>query len=331
MNRQTHHLTRHVVRAARSGDLDFDPLLVRLLDHLEEVCPECSREIGAEREDEIPPSAYGGSVGRVLRNPRVRRAREDTEERTRAVPTLVETLRGLSTEQRLLLVRNLPERFVHPSLVEAMIAESRACLPGYPAGALAWAETAAGVAALYPEPSRPQEVHAIAYKGNAYRASRDFEGSRRLLRQAQELADRYQVDDVDVHADIHSFLGSLWTDFRHLGDAARHLDEAAELNQLVNDEEAVARVCIQLANLRGYQGDFERALEVNQNLVELLEPSTSPLLYMAVRYNFALTLTMIGDREAARDALEEDEDLFRKHTDPHLTVRRVWLRNCLGS
>lgn len=319
------HLTRQILRAARHGEIDDGRLIELLLGHLEEVCPECSGEIAAEAEGEIPLTAYRETVRRVQRSGRVQRARKEMQEAAREVPALVEGLRGLSAGQRLLLVRNAPERYVHPLLVEALFAEARSCLPADPEGSLSWAETAEGIAELYAEPYPPHRIRALAYQANAHRAAGDFDRAQRLFRQARELGEAHEVADAELHAELHSFLGSLWTDLRHFDRAARHLDEAAELYLLLEEEEALARVYMKVGNLRASQGDLTGTLEADQAAVGLLDARTQPRLYLAARFNYAHNLVESGNLQAARNVLAEDESLYQVHADQHTLVRASWL------
>lgn len=329
MDDSPRHLTSHVLRAAREGQLDDSRFIRFLLDHLEEVCPECKTDLAAEREQQIPLSAYRGIGGRVARRARVQRAQAEAGAKEREVPVLVETLRGLSSGQRHLLIRNVPERFAHPLLVEALIREAKSCLPGYPKRSLGWADTAAEVVSLHPEPLWNERVRALAYQGNAYRADQQFGHARELLSQARRLADRHRIADVDIHAEIHSFLGSLWTDLRRFDEAADRLDEAADLYLSLGDEESLAEVSMNIGNLRSYRVDIDGALEADQAAIVLLDAAVTPSLFLAARFNYAYGLFEIGEPSAANAILAEDDDLYREHANPHFLLRRSWLQRRL--
>lgn len=325
------HLTRQILRAARQGAIDDARLIELLLDHLAEVCPDCRHEIAAEGEGEIPLTAYREAVRRVRRSGRVLRARKALKEASHELPDLVNGLRGLSAGQRLLLVRNAPERYVQPLLVEALFVEARSCLPADPEGSLAWAETAGGIAALYPEPHPPHDVRALAYQANAHRAAGDFDRARSLFREARTLAAEHEVADADLHAELHSFLGSLWTDLRHFGRAGRHLDEAAELYLVLDEEDSLARVYMQLSNLRTCQGDLEGALEADRAAIDLLDARSHPRLYLAARFNYAYDLVEAEEWATAREVLAEDEALYREHADRHAQIRGTWLQGRIAT
>jgi tetratricopeptide (TPR) repeat protein len=242
------------------------------------------------------------------------------------VPELLESLERLSPGQRALRIRNAPERYASRALCEELFRKARACLPADPAGSRGWAETAEAVAASYPEPHPPHALRALAFRGNAVRAAGDFRAARRLLRLAREGMLAEGVADLDLHAELHSFLGSLFTDLRHFDEAREHLDAAARLYTLVGDDDGAARVMMKMANLSRYRGDIAEALEADREATALVSPGRSPRLYLAARFNLASNLVAAGDHDVARDVLAYDEDLYEDHSDRHTWIRYRWLQ-----
>lgn len=325
------HPTRRLLRAARLGEISDNRLIGLLLEHLEEVCPDCAAEIAAERDGEIPMASYRSTVQRVIRHLRLRRHQEGNDSVLKEVPALVDSLRGRAAGQRLLLARNDPERYAHPLLVEALFHEARSALPGDPEASLSWAQTAGAITELTVTPYPPHRIRAMAYQGNAYRAAGDFDRARSLLGSAQRLTAQLDVADADVHAELHSFLGSLYTDLRRFDVAKRHLDEAAELYMLLDEAEAMARVLLQMSNLLGYQGRVDGAVENLRAALDLIGPRQNPRLYLAARLNLAMNLVEAGKLEAARDILVYDENLYEEHGDSHTLIRAAWLEGRIAA
>jgi len=324
------HIDRALLEAARRGELSEGQLVELLLAHVEELCPICRREREAERAVERPAVDYAGVVRRVRHSRRLREELDALAEEGARVPELLETLRRLSPGQRLLRVKNAPERYASRALCEALFAEARSCLPADPAGSRGWAETAAAVAALYPERYPAHEVRALAFKGNAERAAGDFRRGEELLVRARHVMAEHQVTDLDLVAELHSFLASLHTDLRRFAEAEQHLSVAARLYQALELEEELARVVLQLATLHRHRGNIDAALAADREAVALLSPEVHPRLYLAARLNLAFHLHVAGEPEAARDLLLYDLDLYEEHADSHTRVRVRWLEGRLA-
>jgi len=319
------HMTRALLRAARHGEISYEHLAHLLRAHLEEVCPECRRASEAERQEETPRVAYSGPMRRVRHKLRYKAELDRLLEEKIAVPELLANLQGLSVEQRLLRIRNAPERYATRSLGEELFAQARGCLPSDPAGARAWSETAAVLEALYPEPYIPHRARALAFQGNAARAAGDFETAKRLLAAARDLLTEHEVVDLELDAELHSFFGSLFTDLRTFGDAHAHLDSAAQIYTMLDRDEDLARVMMKLGNLHRYDGDPESAIELDEAAAHLLAADDTSPLYVAARFNYTLDLTEAGHYETARDILAYDQNLYEDHADAHTRLRVRWL------
>ena len=329
---KTHaHVTRELFRAARRGEISYRHLAELLRARLEELCPDCRRESQAERDEEVPVGSYREAIRRVGRAVRLESELQAFRREAWQAPRLLETLRQLSPEQRLLRIRNSPERFANRVLCEELFDQARACLPDDPAGSRAWAEAAEAIAEAYPEPHPPHLVRALAYQANADRAAGDFEGAQVVFRRARDLMEEHAVADLELGAELHSFLGSLDTDLRRFEQAGEHLNSAANLYRILGYEEELARVLMKLANLHRYVGDLEAALDADHAAMGLLSPEASPRLYLAARFNCASNLAAAGQHQAARDLLVYDEDLYERQGDIHLRIRVGWLEGRIAA
>lgn len=322
----TDHLTRHLIAAWRRGEVADERFAEHLCEHLETACPACRRAIRAAREEEVPREEYGKVVRRLRHVARLRAARREHRQEAARVPELLAGLEGLSPGQRALRIHNAPERYANRALCEELLGRARACLPADPAGSRGWAETAEAVAGLDDNPQPDHAVRALAFRGNAERAAGDFAAARRLLHRARSRMLEQDLVDLDLDAELHSFLGSLFTDLRRFEEAEAHLEAAARLYGLLEDDEGAARGMMQIANLRREAGRPQEALEADQAGIGLLSPNGNPKLYIGARLTYALDLFEAGELHKACDTLVYDEDLYEDHADRHTWVRYRWLQ-----
>lgn len=331
MGKTKTHLTRDLLRAARRGEITYRELSELLRAHLEELCPACRGESTAERAEEIPRVDYGEPVRRVRRSSRLRQEAERAQVELEAAPALLDALKGHTFQQRLLRIRNTPERFANRFLCELLFEEARACLPSDPKGSLEWAETAEVVARLDPEPYAPHLVRALAFQGNASRASSDFDSALVLFYRARSLMEEHQVVDLELGAELHSFLGSLFTDLRRFDMAAEHLEGAAKLYEILEDDEGTARVLMKLSTLHRHRGDIDAALESDLAVLEFVSPDENPRLYLCARFNYACHLEMADQPKNARDVLAYEAELFEDAADAYTRVQVLWLKGRIAA
>lgn len=316
------HINRQMLLAARRGQITFRELAALLLDRLVALCPGCREEAQAAKAEEVPLEAYRDPVGRTLQLGSQLLRREDDRH---AADPLLALLRELSPEQRLLRVRNAPERFANVALGELLLEEVRGCLPHNPQGALGWAQVIEAVADSYSPPYYPHLILAIAHQGNAHRAMGHFDLARPKLHWAKELAVVHQVADARVGAELNSLLGSLYVDLRQFEDAAHHLEGSAALYKILGDNESLARVLMQLGILHAHLDDLPAALKADHAAYGLLDPELNPRLYVAARLNHAFHLVAAGDFLRAQEHLDYDRNLYEDYADSHTLIRVTWL------
>lgn len=320
------HLTRQLLLAARRGTLPSRAFAELLLSRLIEACPHCRQIVETVEEQEIPLPDYRAPVARALRRIPVAPAIERYEEQARLAPELLAQLEPLSPAQRLLMVRNSPGRFSNLALGERVLDASRACLPHDPAGSLGWAEVADAIAASYLSDYYPHRARALALQGNAHRALGDFTRARQLLDQAREMLNAHHVFDLDIGAELNSFLGSLHTELGEWDEASHHLESALALYQVLGDAQNLARIFINLGNLHHLLGDPAAAADAHRAACQNLDPETETRLYLAARLNYAFDLQELGESTRARDVLDHELELYDTSTDPLLITRVSWLR-----
>lgn len=324
------HQTRQLLLAARRGHITDRELADLLLQRLATLCPECRRDAEAVVAEEVPAEAYQGPLARALAfEVRHQAARFEGDRKT--VHETVAQLRDLSLEQRLLRIRNTPERFDNLALGQELLDRARACLPDDPAASLAWAETAEATADVYSRPYPAHLVRAVALQGNAQRALGDFDRAELLLRRARVLITEHRVADLDVGAELHSFLASMASDRGRFEEASEHLNSAADLFHTIGDTQALARVFLKLGILHELTDDLPAALRADRAALGLLSPDADPQLYLAARLNYAFHLQEAGRPVAARDTLDWDLHRFEAAAGDHLRPRVTWLRARLAA
>ena len=135
----------------------------------------------------------------------------------------------------------------------------------------------------------------------------------------------HEVAEIELGAQLHSFLGSLFTDLRRFDIAAEHMESASRIYQALGDDEGTARILMQLSTLRRYRGELNEALDADQEAIQLLAPRTSPRLYLSARFNYASNLALAGQPQRAREILVYDQDLYDEFADEHTRIRVTWL------
>ncbi|MFW6012303.1 MAG: tetratricopeptide repeat protein [bacterium] len=313
------HISKELILAARRGQISQEHLAERLLTRLAELCPGCREETLAAAEEEIPETAYAQPVAHAL-DVEAELARFERDSET--APALLQILQSLSPQQRLLRIRNTPNRFANLALGELLLDQARACLPDDPQGSLAWAQVAEAVAAAYPAPHPAHQVLAVAYQGNAYRAAGDFDRAQRFLYLARDLSVQTMTSDVDVGAQLHSFLGSLFSDLSRFDEAEEQLRSAAGLYELLADDLGRARVLIKLGAVLALRGDLPAALQADNTAVALLSPHDDEQreCYLGARLNYAVHALDAGDPVKARDLIDLELPEFEQ-SGPRLRVR----------
>lgn len=331
MRKTSEHVTREMLKALRHGEIGEAELTELLRDHLAEVCSECRRAIEADRAEEIPLAEYAKPVRRARYSKRLRLEADRLNEEMREAPRLLRTLQGLTVEQRWLRIRNAPDLYgSNRFLCELLFDIARSCLPDDPAGSQGWAETVEAIARLRDEPYMPHVVRALAFQGNARRAAGDFDSALVQLHRARSLMVEHDVHDLELSAELHSFLGSLCTDLRRFDQATEHLESASRLYDMLDDEDGTVRVLMQLSNLHREGDVMDEALEVDRAVLELISRENHPTRYAAALLNYASDLAHTGQHQRAQEVLAVDEVFYEELVDEHTRIRLLWLKGQLA-
>lgn len=172
--------------------------------------------------------------------------------------------------------------------------------------------------------TEPQAL-ARASLGNARRIASDLFGAERCFQEALLLI----AEDLDltvVGADVGSLLGSLRIDQGRYLEARNVLEVARktyEVHELRDDE---CKVLLQLANVEGYSGNPEGAVEILEQAVALVEETADGRLRLQAHHNLTLWMVDAGHALEALARYKEARQLYEEHCiEPSLALRRRWL------
>lgn len=325
-----HHINRNLLSAALEGEIRAPELILRLMLHLEEICPTCEEGI-----DEFVKEREASAFDELddLLSPRLLaavKAAEQQREQLRSVAQReLDELLELAPEDRMRRVARARKRFRSPYLVDRLLQHSHDRRAFDPSEALEIADLAMAVAVRIPASefggslAREQVVRALVFRANALRAGGHLREADEIL--AKPLAAMEDLPDPLLQAEILSLAASLRKDQRRLSDAARLLGEAAALYRELGEVDQLGMVLIQAASVAYYQGDPERAVEILCEIEGLLEPDEDSRLALYVRHNMAVYLCETDQPKQAGDVLEASRSLYRRFPDPWVQLRLRWL------
>jgi len=176
-----------------------------------------------------------------------------------------------------------------------------------------------------PRFSAEQQALARASLGNARRIASDLFGAERCFQEALLLI----ADGIDltiVGADVGSLLGSLRIDQGRYLEARNVLEEARRSYQVHELRDDECKVLLKLANVEGYSGNSQRAAEILEDAVTLVEETADGRLRLQAHHNLTLWMVDAGQALEALARYRKAEVLYEEHcTQPSLALRRRWL------
>ncbi|HEV2852551.1 MAG TPA: tetratricopeptide repeat protein [Thermoanaerobaculia bacterium] len=309
--------------------------------HLMRQCPTCLEvavEVGAEegyvyQEGDFQnalfpedPERYDDVFQRLLGS--VDEVRLDlARERLRGIG-LWHVLEKYDQERRLAMIRQDPRMHTW-GLYDRLLEQCRVLGFRAPASAAQVAELALTVVEIL-DPVRHGAARiadfragALAALGNAKRLASDFEGARRALRLAREELSRGTGDPLE-EAHVLSLQASWHKDLGEFEEALEILDRAIAIYREINDSHMEGRALLKKADIFGYFQP-ERAIELAQEGLALIDPLREPRLEWCARHNLAYSLTDAGRPQEALVMLELSRPLYEQFQDPWTRVRLHWL------
>jgi tetratricopeptide (TPR) repeat protein len=164
---------------------------------------------------------------------------------------------------------------------------------------------------------------ALGALGNARRLASNFAGAEKAFRQAQGELSR-GTGAPSEQARLFSFQASLHKDLGDFERAMEILDRVIALYQDLQDPHLQGRALLQQADTIGYTNP-ERAIELVQDGLALIDPQREPRLEWCGRHALTLFLNDAGRPREALTLLELSRPLYEQFQDPWTRIRLHWL------
>ncbi|HEX6902238.1 MAG TPA: tetratricopeptide repeat protein [Thermoanaerobaculia bacterium] len=164
---------------------------------------------------------------------------------------------------------------------------------------------------------------ALGVLGNSLRLGSDFAGAESAFRQAREELTQGTGDPLE-EAGLLSLRASLLKDLGEFERAVAILNEALEIYRSLNDTHLEGRTLLKQAATLGFT-DPERAIELAQDGLALIDALREPRLELTGRQTLALFLNDAGRPQEALAMLEDSRPLYAQFRDPWTRTRLHWL------
>lgn len=159
--------------------------------------------------------------------------------------------------------------------------------------------------------------------GNALRLGSDFAGAESAFQQAREELGQGTGDPLE-EAGLLSFQASLRKDLGEFERAMESLNQAIEIYRSLNNTHLEGRALLKQSATIGFI-DPERAIELAQNGLALIDSLREPRLEWGGRHNLAHFLNDAGRPQEALAMLEDSRPLYAQFRDPWTRTRLHWL------
>lgn len=325
------HLSRELLFAAFRGDLPARVMMEIALDHLENLCLPCRREIRAFYEElkDLKAGKRVASYQAALLLPSFLDAKVPwlREQQWKAKQDF-RTLLAFKPDERLQKVERSRARFRGAELAKLLMAESDRHIHTDPEQAYHWADVSRLVLIHSPQLVGDFDLLAlsIALMANARRAKGALREAEKHFDHVRFLIRSQGVLDLGTVARIDELEGSLRKDQRLFDDAQALLARAELLYQLTGETTGGIRALLVLASAYNLQGKPEEAIQATRDALRQMPRGVDRRLYLTGRYNLARYLTEAGQYQDATDLLARDEDLYREFPEPWTQLRLLWLR-----
>lgn len=211
------------------------------------------------------------------------------------------------------------------AFIDRLLDAARASLPGDPENALVCATHALTALDRRDHSALDQHIIALAHQANAQRALGRFHAASLSFARARTLAAQEVDTDADTLAELDFLEASLLIDLRRFEAAEALLARALETYQELGQVTLTAQTLIKLGHLFSTANAPEAAIRPYRMALEIISEDTDPQLYLAARLNLTHALFELGRFIEARDLLAYDEDIYERHADQHIAIRRIWL------
>jgi tetratricopeptide (TPR) repeat protein len=321
------HVTRELLKAVSRGELPPSVLARVGWEHLMSLCPCCHEEYAAWQKEEAAAARPGAYDSLQALPHLLERQSRDMEEKHEAAMKDLDELLSAPQKDRLLKIQRSTKRFRGLTLARMLLDESRKNVPTQPLAAQELAEVAHAILLRTSERPGINDLlaRAAALRGNALRATGNLQEAEERIAWARSIIQQRGVTDHLVYAEVDWFEGALRKDQRRFGEAEAMLIRSAAMFHLAGERIEAARALLSLGLMYYDHQELQKAAEVTQAALLGLSPEAEPQLYLCGRHNLALILCETGQYEAAADALDADENLYRQFADAWTRLRQLWL------
>ncbi len=326
------HLNSHQIKGFLRGSLSSEEGS-RVVRHLLGGCRMCRAAAAEHWPPPRPPAAdLEQSFSRALDSLEPR-ARSIAAERA-AAPALFSELQAHPAARRLMLAQN-SRRFWTWSLTEIVL--ERAFEAGFDAAheALELAKLGVVLADSLQDTACPPRVvadlraRACATHGNARRIQGDLAGAEDDLQRASRLLAGGTADPLE-EAFVQLRVAYLRGGQRRFEESLRSFDRAITLFRLAGDDHSVGRTMIDKGRVSGHAGSLERAIQLIERGLELLDPARDPRMALAAKHNLAVFRCECGDLDRATALVRELLPLYAARSERLSMLRLRWLEGKLA-
>lgn len=134
-----------------------------------------------------------------------------------------------------------------------------------------------------------------------------------------------EIPENEERAEVLSLAASLRRTQRRFAEAGDLIDRAVGLYERLGDRHLLGRCLLTKSVITRQGGDLERALEVVEKAVALLDAQREPRCHLFASHERACLLTDSGKPDLARRLLRRLAPLYDRFPDPATQLRRRWL------
>jgi tetratricopeptide (TPR) repeat protein len=245
-----------------------------------------------------------------------------------AAPALIDELMQQPQARRRILLEN-SSRYCIWAVADRALDDSQKQIAHDPERALGLAELGLDVAQrLNPLETGQHIVHDIQGRAwgtlaNARRVLSDLRGAEAAFHKAEEALAAGTGDPLE-EARYHSLLSTLRSDQRRFDESLTLIRRAARTYRYLGEDHLLGRTLVMEGTTLGNAGDTERAIQVLERAIPLLDESSEPRVGLAARHNIVRYLRLAGRIQEALELLRDIRPIYRRLGNRQDIIRLRW-------
>ncbi len=168
------------------------------------------------------------------------------------------------------------------------------------------------------------QARALAYLGNALRATGELKAADFAFLRAEENLEKSGIGNTQIAAEVLRLKASLKLDQRLFGQAHTYLDRALTLYRQAQDLKGIATVLLKKVKLVKTQGEIDASIELLRGVLGEIAAAKQPRLHAYALQSLLASLTLAGRNEEAMDLLPSVREIFRETAEPLDWLRLRW-------